>query len=148
MYRMVQRIQHTATTPADPAAVYALLREGATWPSWSPIESFELEREGDSEPEGVGAVRILRSGKVTGRDTIAELIPERRFAYTHASSLPVKGYRGEVDLQPADGGTSIRWATSFEPKYPGTGWILKRGLSRFIAQMTDGLAQGAAKRAA
>ena len=143
-----QRIEHTATTPADPATVYALLREGATWPSWSPIDSFELEREGDSEPEGVGAVRVLRSGKVTGRDTIAELVPDRRFAYTHASSLPVKDYRGEVDLQPTGSGTSIRWVSTFEPKIPGTGRLLKRGLGRFIADMTDGLAQGAAKRAA
>src|SRR3954451_22226816 len=137
-----QRIEHTATTIADPATVYALLREGATWPSWSPIDSVELEREGDAEPEGVGAVRILRSGKVTGRDTIAELVPDRRFAYTHASSLPVKDYRGEIDLQPTASGTSIRWVSTFEPKIPGTGKILKRGLGRFIADMTNGLAQG------
>ena len=142
-----QRIEHTATTTADPATVYSLLREGATWPDWSPIDSVELEREGDAEPEGVGAVRILRSGKVTGRDTIAELVPERRFAYTHSSSLPVKDYRGEVDLQPTGGGTQIRWVSTFEPKIPGTGRLLRRGLDRFIASMTNGLAEGAAKRA-
>ena len=36
-----QRIEHTATTTASPSAVYALLREGATWPSWGPLDSFE-----------------------------------------------------------------------------------------------------------
>ena len=96
-----QRIEHHATTTADPATVYALLRDGASWPEWSPIDSVELERPGDAEPEGVGAVRVLRSGRVTGRDTIAELVPDRRFAYTHASSLPVRDYRGEIDLTPA-----------------------------------------------
>src|SRR3954452_3833038 len=96
-----QRIEHTATTPADAATVYALLREGDTWPSWSPIDSVELERPGsDDEPEGVGAVRVLRSGRVEGRDTIAELVPDRRFSYTHESSLPVRNYRGDVDLTP------------------------------------------------
>src|SRR6185436_10537208 len=78
-----QRIEHRATTTADPATVYALLREGATWPEWAPIDSFELEREGAGEPEGVGAVRVLRSGRVTGRDTVAELVENRRFAYTN-----------------------------------------------------------------
>lgn len=146
MYRMVQRIEHTATTSAAPAAVYALLIDGASWPDWSPIESVELE--GDGIDGHVGTVRVLRAGKVTGRDTIAELVPGRRFAYTHVSSLPVKDYRGEIDLQPADGGTSIRWVSAFRPKFPGTGPLVRRGLGRFIAEMADGLAQGAARRTA
>src|SRR3954468_7577713 len=104
-----QRIEHRATTTADPATVYALLRDGATWPEWSPIDSVELERPGAGDPEGVGAVRVLRSGRVTGRDTIAELVPDRRFSYPHASSLPVKNYRGDVDLEPVAGGTEISW---------------------------------------
>jgi uncharacterized protein YndB with AHSA1/START domain len=146
MYRMVQRIEHTATTSADPTAVYALLIDGASWPSWSPIESVELE--GDGTDGHVGTVRVLRSGKVTGRDTIAELVPDRRFAYTHASSLPVKNYRGEIDLTPIDGGTSIRWVSTFEPKFPGTGRLVKRGLGKFIGEMTNGLARGADRRVA
>jgi uncharacterized protein YndB with AHSA1/START domain len=135
-----QRIEKHATTTADPATVYALLRDGAGWPSWSPIDSFELEREGEGEPEGIGAVRVFRSGKVVGRDTIAELVPDRRLAYTHESSLPVRGYRGEVDLTPTGSGTEIRWVSTFEPRYPGTGRLLRRGLDGFIAGMTDGLA--------
>ena len=141
-----QRIEHHATSTADPATVYSLLREGATWPSWSPIESVELERQGADEPEGVGAVRVLRRGRVEGRDTIAELVPDRRFAYTHVSSLPVRDYRGEIDLEPSGDGTSIRWVSSFEPKIPGTGRLIRRGIDGFIAEMTSGLAEGAAKR--
>jgi hypothetical protein len=138
-----QRIEHHATTTADPATVYALLRDGASWPTWSPIESFELERPGDEEPEGIGAVRVFRGGRVTGRDTIVELVPDRRFSYTHTSNLPIRNYRGDVDLEPVDGGTAIRWVSEFDPKYPGTGWLLRRGLDRFVAEMTNGLARGA-----
>ena len=68
-----QRIEHTATTAADPATVYALLRDGAGWPTWAPIESFELERHGAGEPEGLGAVRVFRAGRVVGRDEICLL---------------------------------------------------------------------------
>jgi len=139
-----QRIEHRATTPADPATVYALLRDGAGWPAWSPIESFELERPGAGEPEGVGAVRVLRSGRVTGRDEIVELVPNRRFAYAHTSNLPIRDYRGEVHLEPTPEGTAIRWVSEFEPKVPGTGRLLRRGLDGFVAKLTHGLAEHAA----
>jgi hypothetical protein len=42
-------------TAASPAAVFRLLADGSTWTTWSPIESFELEQQGDPPPEGVGA---------------------------------------------------------------------------------------------
>jgi len=143
-----QRIEHHATTTADPAAVYALLRDGATWPAWSPIDSFELERPGAGEPEGVGAVRVLRSGRVTGRDTIVELVADRRFSYSHVSSLPVKDYRGDVDLTPAASGTEIRWVAEFDPKIPGTGALMRRALDGFIAGLVRGLAERATADAA
>jgi hypothetical protein len=144
-----QRIEHTATTTADPATVYALLRDGATWPEWAPIDAVELEREGAGEREGVGAVRVLTSGRVTGRDTIAALVENRRFSYTHESSLPVKDYRGDVDLDALpDGGTAIRWVCEFTPKVPGTGALVRRALDGFIAKVVAGLAARASADAA
>lgn len=138
-----QRIEHHATTTADPATVYALLRDGAGWPTWSPIESFELERPGTSEPEGLGAVRQFRSGRVTGHDEIVELVPDRRFSYNHTSNLPIRNYRADVDLEPISQGTAIRWVSAFDPKLPGTGWLMRRALDGFIAKLTDGLAEHA-----
>jgi hypothetical protein len=138
-----QRIEHRATTTADPATVYALLRDGAGWPAWSPIDSFELERPGADEPEGIGAVRIFRGGRVIGRDTIVELVPDRRFSYTHTSNLPVRDYRADVELEPTGEGTAIRWVSSFDPKVPGTGWLLRRGLDGFVSKLARGLADHA-----
>lgn len=131
-------------TSGDPATVYALLRDGASWPRWSPIESFELERAGADEPEGIGAIRIFRRGRMTGRDQVTELVPDRRFGYRHLSGLPVRDYRATVDLEPGDGGTSIRWRLSFLPRLPGTGWLLRRGVRRFIEGAARGLAAHAA----
>jgi hypothetical protein len=142
-----QRIEHTATTTADPATVYALLRDGATWPTWSPIDSFALERPGAQEPEGVGAVRLFRGGRVVGHDTITELVPDRRFSYTHTSNLPVRDYRADVDLEPDGEGTAIRWVSTFDPRWPGTGRLMRRALDGFIAKLTEGLAEHAAAQA-
>jgi uncharacterized protein YndB with AHSA1/START domain len=139
-----QTIDITTTTTAAPGAVYALLADGASWPGWSPIDSFELEREGANEPEGVGAVRVFRNGRVVGRDTIVELVEDRRLGYTHVSSLPVKDYRATVDLEPDGSGTRIRWQASFAPTVPGTGSLLRRALERFLRQCAEGLAGRAA----
>jgi Polyketide cyclase / dehydrase and lipid transport len=139
-----QRIEHRATTTADPSTVYALLRNGATWPTWAPIDSFELEKPGADEREGIGAVRLLRGGRVTGHDEIVELVPDRRFAYRHTSNLPVSDYLGEVDLEPTSTGTAIRWISTFKPKIPGTGRLLRRGLDDFVARLVSGLAEHAA----
>ncbi|MGH2941240.1 MAG: SRPBCC family protein [Solirubrobacteraceae bacterium] len=142
-----QHIDITTTTAARPAAVYALLTDGASWPEWSPIDSFELEKPGAEAPEGVGAVRVLRSGRTEGRDTIAELVPDRRFGYTHVSRLPMKDYRANVDLEPdGGGGTRIRWQASFSPTYPGTGPLLRLALRRFLRQCAAGLADYARER--
>jgi hypothetical protein len=136
-----QRIEQHATTTADPATVYALLRDGASWPAWTPIETSEIERPGEHEPEGIGAVRRFRSGRVVGHD---EIVPDRRFAYAHTSNLPVRGYIGEIDLEPTAEGTAIRWVSTFDPKIPGTGGLVRRGIAKFIAQCTEGLAEHAA----
>ena len=108
---------------------------------------FHVVHVPDGEPEGVGAVRVLRSRRVTGRGTIVGLVPDRRLSYTHTSSLPVRGYRGDIDLTPVAGGTEIRWATSFDPKYPGTGGLLRRALDGFIGECTNGLAARATELA-
>ena len=142
-----QRIEHHATAVADTATVYALLRDGATWPTWSPIDSFRLERPGADEPEGIGAVRELVNGRITGHDTIVELVQDRRFSYTHVSNLPIKNYRADVDLTPAGDGTAIRWVSAFDPKLPGTGALLRRGLDGFVSKLVTGLAEHASSRA-
>lgn len=106
-----QHVDVQVQTSADAATVYALLRDGATWPTWSPIESFQLERVGELEPEGLGAIRMFR-----------------------------KGYRADVDLESGAGVTVIRWHTSFRPIVPGTGWLLRWQIERFVRQCAQGLA--------
>jgi hypothetical protein len=139
-----QQVDRSATTPASAEVVYELLRDGATWPQWSPIESFELEQAAEDEPEGVGAIRIFRTGRYVMHEEIVELVPQRRFSYALLSGLPVSGYRADVDLEPDGHGTAIRWRSSFDPKLPGTGWLIRRRLSAITERFVRGLAAHAA----
>lgn len=136
-------IEKTEQTAAGPATVYRLLRDGSTWPNWSSISTFELEREGEGEPEGVGAIRVFRAGPIAGRDEITGFEPDRQFRYIHLGGLPVRNYEAEVNLEPAGTGTTINWRITFDPKFPFTGWLVHRALTRFIAQSIEGLAEHA-----
>ena len=78
-----------------------MLADGTTWPNWAPIESFELERAGDPPPEGVGAIRVFKRGRVTGRDEIVEIVPGQRLGYVSISGLAIKDYRATVDVEDA-----------------------------------------------
>jgi hypothetical protein len=142
-----RHIEVTAHSRAAADDVFALLTDGSTWPSWSPIEAFELEREGDPPPEGPGAIRVFRRGSTTGRDQIVDVAPVRHFGYVSLSGVPVRDYRADVELTLSVDGTDIRWRATFLPKMPGTGWLLERGLGRFLRQCAQGLADHAASDA-
>jgi hypothetical protein len=136
--RMIDIKVHTAAS-AD--AVFDLVEEGATWPAWTSIDSVEIERA----PEGVGAVRVNRRGRVVGRDEIVAVERPHRFVYRSLSGLPVRDYVGEIDITATATGASIRWRASFFPKVRGMGPILERGIRRFLTECAEGLASHAAE---
>lgn len=139
-----QQISVRAWSPAKPGDVYRLLRAGATWPTWSPIDSFELREEGPAGGESLGAIRVFHTGRTTSVEEIVELQPDRRLSYALLSGLPLRDYRADVDLEPRDGGTAIHWHSTFRAKFPGTGGLFRRFLGGFIQRGADGLAEHAA----
>ena len=136
-----QRISARGRTTASPAAVYAALRDGSTWPEWaSTIDSFELERPGRDEREGLGAIRVWHSKRRKLREEIVELVPERRLSYTVLSGMAVRGYRADVDLTPTADGTEIHWHSSFRAKVPGLGGVYRKALQEATDTFVPGLA--------
>lgn len=135
-----QVIDETATTGADPASVYALLADGSTWPEWSPIGAFELIEPGAGSPEGPGAVRLFTTGRHQSRERVVTCEPGQAFAYVLEAGLPLRDYKAVITLTHAAGGTSINWRSTFRPKVPGTGWLYRRELGKFIKGTVEGLA--------
>jgi uncharacterized protein YndB with AHSA1/START domain len=136
----LQVIEHERTTSAPPETVFRLLVDGSTWPDWSPLGSFELVEPGDGSPEGVGAVRIFRTGRHSTRERVVEVQPTTRFSYELVSGMAIRDYRAEVTLWATEGGTVIRWRSTFRAKVPGTGAIYQKALGSFIGKTVDGLA--------
>jgi hypothetical protein len=141
---MVQQvIDVTVTTGADPASVYALLADGATWPEWSPLGSFELIGPGNGTPEGLGAVRLFTTGRHKSRERVVTCQPGKVFAYELEAGLPLRDYRAVVRLTSTPEGTAINWHSTFRPKVLGTGWLYRRELGKFIGRTVEGLAAAA-----
>ncbi len=138
-----QVIEHELTANAPPATVFGLLIDGSTWPNWSPVDSFELVQKGGGEPEGVGATRIFRTGRIQSRERVVTATPNETFSYELISGVAVRDYKAVVRLVPAGEGTSIRWRSTFRRKVPATGWIYRRQLGKFIGLTISGLAAAA-----
>jgi uncharacterized protein YndB with AHSA1/START domain len=137
-----QQIDIRTTTAAEPAAIWRLLGDSSTWPSWTPIRSFDLERPGGAD--GLGEVRVFTTGRVRVREEIVERQPERRLAYTLLSGLAVRDYRAVIDLTPRPDGTEIHWHTTFSAKVPGMGWLYRGALAKATQRFVDGLAEQSA----
>lgn len=135
----LQEIDVSRWTPAPPPAVWTLLEHGERWPEWSPLDAHEPGREAPGGGEGVGAERTFHTGRTASLERLVAYEPGRGLSYELLSGLPLEGYRADVTLNPARGGTTVRWHSTFRGRRPGTGWLYRLALRRFIGQMVDGL---------
>jgi uncharacterized protein YndB with AHSA1/START domain len=140
-------VRRTRDTRAAPETVFALLADSSTYPSWSSIGGYEMERAGSPSPHGVGEIRVFFSyGIFKVREEIVELTPNRFMAYTLLSGLPMRAYRGETTLEPLPtGGTRITWQSSFLG-VAGTGGLMRLFMVWVLATLTASLAKGAEAR--
>jgi len=139
------RIDVQATSTASPEAVWALLADATTWPSWSDFEEALIVRPDPSGGQGVGAQRRFRFGRTRSLEEIVVFDPPRHVAYLLLSGMPLRDYRGDVELTAiSDGGTTIHWHSEFVPRIPGTGRLVVRRLGAFIDDLARALAAAAA----
>lgn len=140
----IQEIDVSGTSAAPPAAVWRLLSDSSTWPSWTPIDEHRPERP--AGPDGAGEIRSFRNGRVTVREEIVEFRPSRRLSYTLLEGLALRDYRADIDLTArTDGGTDVRWHTTFKPKVPGSGALYRRALRKATEQFVAGLVDHAGR---
>ena len=136
----------SANSSAGAAAVFALLKDSSSWPRWSVFISSGLERSGDQEPEGVGAIRTFATHVSRTRELVTKLVPDRQLSYQLLSGFPFRDYHADVVLTPSGGGTRIDWTASFRCRY-GTGWFWRLFMNNVLSDMARRLAAAAEKTA-
>ena len=131
-----------ANSRASPAVVFALLKDSSSWPSWSMFISSGIERAGDDDPEGVGAIRTFATRVSRTRELVTKFVPDRQVSYQLLSGFPFHNFHADVVLTPSGGGTRIDWTASFHCRY-GTGRFWRAFMNKVPSDMAKQLAVAA-----
>jgi uncharacterized protein YndB with AHSA1/START domain len=134
---------------APPEVVFDVLTDHRRYTEITPLRRAELEREGEPEPNGLGAIRVLAAlpGPPMREEVIAYERP-RRFSYTILSGLPLRDHIGTVELNPSGGGTEVVYAIHTTPTVPVGGLLVIAVLKQAIKQLLGGVAKESERRAA
>jgi len=94
--------------------VWATLSNHTGMSTWSPGISVTIERAGDDEYNGVGAIRRVAGIGPVIREEVTEFDAPNRLAYRALSGIPLPDYRGVVTVQPRNGvsGSLVTWEIS------------------------------------
>ena len=145
-------VEAEQTTRAAPEFVWALVSDVMTYPRWGPWREAGYQRPGDTLPRGTGAEYWLRSSRRYGLsypvsvERVLDVQQGRHLAYTVIGGIPVRNYRADITLEPAAGGTRIRWAASWDRTMSGR--LVHRSLRKLYPQIVASLAAEAEKEAA
>lgn len=132
---------------APPEVVFDVLTDHRRYAEMTPLRGSELEREGEAEPDGVGAIRVLRAVGPPIREEVVAYERPGRFSYTVLSGLPVRDHLGTVSLEPSEGGTRVTYALKAIPTVPLAGGLVMLGIKQGVTQLLNGVESEAESRA-
>jgi uncharacterized protein YndB with AHSA1/START domain len=133
---------------APPEVVFDVLTDHRRYNEITSLRRAELEREGEPDPNGVGAIRVLTVAGPPMREEVIAYERPHRFSYKILSGLPVRDHVGTVELKPADGGTEIAYAVKTTPTIPLAGPVFMAVLKKAIRDLLGGVAKESESRAA
>lgn len=138
-------ISQRALSAAPPERVWELLADPTTWGDWSDFKSGSLEAPGSPDDNGIGAIRHFeRAPRGVTRERVVAFEPPRHLAYELIEGVPIRDYRADVTLRPTtEGGTEIRWESTFDGKPPVPGALVRIGLGWFVGRVARDLARAA-----
>jgi uncharacterized protein YndB with AHSA1/START domain len=133
---------------ASPETVFEVLTDHRRYAEITPMRRSELEREGEPAPNGVGAIRVLRSVGPPLREEVIGFQPPSRFSYKLLSGAPVRDHVGTVELTPQGGGTKVTYALRTFPTLPLVGPLVIAVVKLGIKQLLNGISAESERRAA
>lgn len=138
-------VRHVA---APPQTVFDVLTDLEHYAEFTPLRRSTLERRGEPEPNGVGAIRVLHSVGPPLREEVIAYQPPTRFAYKLLSGAPLRDHVGTVELSPEDGGTRLVYAVRTVPTLPLVGSVVVAVAKQAVGSLVKGVAKESERRAA
>ncbi len=129
------------TVPAPRPAVWKVLTDSVGWSRWAGVKEVVLRQQGDPPPDGLGAIRVIRTGGLAIEEEVTAFEPPKRMAYRLVAGAPVREHQAQVRLDASESGTLITWSVRFEPWIPLTGPLVARLMRRGLRDLLDRLAR-------
>lgn len=136
-----REVRVTARIEAPPAAVWRLLADHEGMPRWLPVREVVRRRAGAPDPDGLGAVRTVKSGGLVFDEEIVDWKPGERLEYRVTAGAPLREHRGVVRLAAEGAATRLVWTVGFRPLVPGTGRLVERQVRALLEAGVQGLAR-------
>lgn len=133
---------------APPETVFAVLTDHRKYSELTPLRKSELEREGESAPNGLGAIRRLTAVGPPLREEVIAYEPVERFSYKLLSGLPVRDHVGTVELTAGGSGTKMVYAVRTHPTVPVVGPVVVAVVKQAVKGLVDGIVKESERRAA
>lgn len=138
----------TREVKAPPETVFDVLTDHRGYAELTPLRKSVLEREGEPDPNGVGAIRKLSAIGPPMREEVIAFDRPARFSYTVLSGLPVRDHVGTVSLEPSADGTKVVYALRTTPTLPVVGGVVVAAVKQGVTQLLNGVSAEAERRAA
>ncbi len=132
---------------APPETVFDVLTDHRRYADITPLRKSVLEREGESVPNGVGAIRVLSSVGPPLREEVIVYEPSTRFSYKLLSGAPVRDHVGTVQLTPSGTGTKVTYAVHTIPTLPLVGGAVVAVTRQGVKQLLNGISAEAERQA-
>ena len=136
-----------ANVAAPVETVFDVLTDHRGYAKITPLRGVEIEREGDPPPNGVGAIRVLKSIGPPIREEVVEYNRPTRFVYRLLSGAPVRDYVGTVELASHNGGTQIVYHVDSTPTVPVGGAIVTAVGKAMVGQLFKAIVKESERRA-
>jgi uncharacterized protein YndB with AHSA1/START domain len=131
----MRTIKVTRQIPAPPERVFDLLADHANYDRFRGVRSSELLSEGNPPPNGVGAMRLVRSGPIRFEERITTFERPTKLDYLIVKiNAPYEHEGGRIRLSEQDGGTRAEWTSAFSVPTPLVGGIQERIWSYILAR--------------
>jgi uncharacterized protein YndB with AHSA1/START domain len=137
----------TREIAAPPEMVFEVLTDHRRYSELTPLRKSELEREGETDVNGVGAIRKLTVVGPPMREEVLAYEAPSRFSYTVLSGLPVRDHVGTVELSEDSGRTRMVYAVRTQPTLPVVGFAVIAAIKQAIKGLIDGVAKESERRA-
>ena len=145
----MQTITVTRTIKAPIEKVFELLSDHANYVQFGGLKASKLLREGNTEKNGVGALRLIDAGALWFEEEITAFERPTRMDYViRRSRPPIDHEGGSVRLKATPAGTEVIWTSTLRFKLPLVGNLLTRLAAPKLGQAFGGMLKSVERKLA